>query len=279
MRTLVTGARGLLAAAVVREFSDAGEVVALDREALDLTDSRRVERTVAETKPDVIVNCAAYNHVDRAEEDALSALALNTIAVAALARAARAAGAVLVHYGTDFVFDGTADRPYSEDDEPNPRSVYAASKLAGEWLALDAPGAFVLRVESLFGPAVASGRTGSLALIVQRIRDGAPLPVFVDRTVSPGYTPDIARATRQLVEGRHAPGVYHCVNSGAATWAEIATEIARLLGRPANLQPMTLETAGLAAARPKYSALSTRKLASLGIVMPSWQDALSRHLL
>jgi dTDP-4-dehydrorhamnose reductase len=278
MRVLVTGSHGLLAAAVVGELAGRAEIVALDRDGLDVTDPHEVERTVGELAPSVLVNCAAYNDVDRAEREAASALATNAIALASLARASRACGAVLVHYSTDFVFDGDAARPYTEEDEPNPRSVYAASKLLGEWLALEAPTAYVLRVQSLFGPEVPGGRAGSMATLVRRIRQGASVPVFVDRTVSPGYTPDIARATRQLLEGGHPPGVYHCVNSGAATWADIAMEIAQRLGRPANLRPMTLETAALAANRPRYSVLANDKLARLGITMPSWRDALARHL-
>lgn len=277
-RVLVTGARGLLAAAVVSELAGQADIVALDRDRLDVTDRREVERMVRELAPSALVNCAAYNDVDGAEREAASALATNAIALASLARAARGCGAVLVHYSTDFVFDGDATRPYTEEDEPKPRSVYAASKLLGEWLALEAPTAYVLRVQSLFGPEVPGGRAGSMATLVRRIREGTPAPVFVDRTVSPGYTPDIARATRQLLEGSHPPGVYHCVNGGAATWADIATEIARLLRRPANLQPMTLETAALAANRPRYSVLANDKLARLGIPMPSWQDALGRYL-
>ncbi len=188
-------------------------------------------------------------------------------------------GATLVHYSTDFVFDGETDRPYTEEDRPNPRGLYAASKLLGDWFARDAPRAYVLRVESLFGdPGPAGGRRGSLAAIVDRIRSGAEVPVFVDRTVSPGYTADIAAATRALVEGSVPPGLYNCVNAGAASWAEIAEEAARLVGCPLRMKPLTLESAALTAPRPRYCALSPAKLAAAGIVMPPWQDALGRYL-
>lgn len=278
MRALVTGAGGLLAAAVVREFQAGGDVIAFDHRQVDITDAARVARAVSDARPDVVVNCAAYTNVDGAEQDAQAALRVNALGVLALAGAARAAGAVLVHYSTDFVFDGEAERPYREDDEPNPRGAYAASKLLGEWLALEAPTAYVLRVESLFGDTGSGPGAGSLATIVRRIREGGPVPVFVDRTVSPTYTDDVAQATRRLLEGRHAPGLYHCVNTGAATWAQIATEAARLLARPIEMQPITLAAAALAAPRPRYSALSNAKLASAGILMPTWQDALGRYL-
>ncbi len=137
----------------------------------------------------------------------------------------------------------------------------------------------MLRVESLFGePGPGATRQGSLGVIVARIRAGEAVPVFVDRTVSPSYTTDVAGATRALVERRAAPGVYHCVSSGAATWAEIAEYAASLLRLPLAITPITLETVALKAQRPKYSALSNEKLAAAGIRMPDWQDALRRHL-
>jgi dTDP-4-dehydrorhamnose reductase len=280
MRLLVTGARGLLAAAVTREFSRDAEVIALDRAALDIADERAVRDAVRSAKPDAIVNCAAYNDVDRAEDDAQTALSVNALGVLALARAARANGARLVHYGSDFVFDGETSRPYTEDDRPHPRGVYAASKLLGDWFALEHPGAVVLRVESLFGEAGPwdGTRHGSLGTIVQRIRAGDEVPVFVDRTVSPTYTADAAAATRAILERDLPPGLYHCVNSGAATWAVIATEAARVLDLPLRMRPITLDAVALKAPRPRYCALSNAKLAAAGVPMPEWTDALTRWL-
>ena len=280
MRLLVTGARGLLGAAIVREFATAGwEVIACDRAALDVTNGEAVAQQVAAASPDLIVNCVAYNDVDGAEKNPVTALQVNALAVRNLAAAARSANATFVHYGTDFVFDGEADRPYVEGDRPNPRSVYGVSKLLGEWFALDHPRGYVLRVESLFGePGPDGSRQGSLQGILLRLRAGEQLPVFVDRTVSPGYTTDISAATRALVENSAAPGIYHCVNSGATSWADIAAEAARLLGVPIDMKPITLESVALPARRPKYSALSNAKLAAAGFAMPTWQDALKRHL-
>jgi dTDP-4-dehydrorhamnose reductase len=278
MRVLVTGARGLLGAAIVREFADA-DVCALGHQELDVADEPAVEAAVADARPHVIVNCAAYNDVDRAESEPDAALRTNALGVLALARAARRADAALVHYSTDFVFDGETDRPYTEEDPPNPRSAYAASKLIGDWFAAEAPRAYVLRVEGLFGqPGPMGGRRGSLGTIVDRIAAGAEVPVFVDRTVSPTYTADIARATRSLIERGLAPGTYHCVNAGAASWMEIAEEAARRLGRELRAKPLTLATANLKAPRPRYCALSPSKLAAAGIAMPRWQDAVRRYL-
>lgn len=279
MRVVVTGAGGLLGAAIVREFSRDADLIALDRARLDLTDEAAVAGVIAAERPDVIVNCAAYNDVDGAEEAPALALQTNAFAVLALSRAAAGAGATLVHYSSDFVFDGETDRPYVEEDPPNPRSAYAASKLLGDWFALDAPRAYVLRVESLFGPpGPAATRRGSLGTIVDRIRAGAEVPVFVDRVVSPSHTPDLARATRALVERQSPPGLYHCVNSGHASWAEIAEHAAGLLGLPLRMRPLTLDTARLRARRPRYCALSNGKLAAAGVPMRGWREALAEFV-
>jgi dTDP-4-dehydrorhamnose reductase len=280
MRLLVAGARGLLGVAITREFSGDSEIHAFaGRTDLDLTDEAAVRSAVMNVRPDAVVNCAAFSGVDAAEERAADALAVNAFGTLALARAAREIGAVLVHYSTDFVFDGNIDRPYTEEDAPGPRSFYGLSKLLGEWFAAESTRAYVLRVESLFGdPAPGSLPKGSLHTIVARIKAGEAVPVFVDRTVSPSYTTDIARATRAVLARNIPAGVYHCVNSGAATWAEVAEEAARILNRPAVVEPMTLESANLKAPRPKYCALSNAKLATFGITMPRWQDALARHL-
>jgi dTDP-4-dehydrorhamnose reductase len=280
MRVLITGAHGLLGAAIASAFRDCEAVQPLDRSALDITDPAAVDAAITAARPDLIVNCAAYNDVDGAETHAQHALEVNAFAVLDLARAARAHDAALVHYSSDFIFDGTAERPYAETDPPNPRSVYASSKLLGDWFAADAGRAYVLRVESLFGgPGIRAGaRRGSLGGIVDRIMADGEVPVFVDRTVSPSYTPDVAAATRRLIEQQAPPGTYHCVNGGAATWAEIAAESARLLGRPLRIKPLTLDSVPLRAPRPRYCALSNARLRSLGIAMPPWQDALRRYI-
>jgi dTDP-4-dehydrorhamnose reductase len=281
-RVLVTGAHGLLGAAITREFARASEVVGRGHGELDVTDEAAVAATLNDLRPDVVINCAAYNDVDAAEDRPVETLSVNAFGVLALARAAAHHNATLVHYSSDFVFDGSALRPYTEEDRPNPRGVYAASKLLGEWFALqtlEGRAAWVLRVESLFGdPEPDSTRSGSLGTIVRRIRSGEEVPVFVDRTVSPSYTADVARATRTLLETGSAPGLYHCVNSGSATWAEIAAEASRLLGRPLQMKPITLESAALKAPRPRYCALSNARLTAAGVAMPTWQDALARYL-
>jgi len=278
MRVAVFGAHGALGSATVHGFQG-HEVFAFDHTTVDITSHDAVEHAVSRVGADVLINCAAYNAVDAAEDHPLDALAINAFAVRTLARVARARGATLVHYGSDFVFDGTVQRPYTEADQPNPRSVYAASKMLGEWFAGDPSKAYVLRVESLFGRGD-DGRAekGSVIEIVKRLRAGTPPRVFEDRTVSPTYVIDAVCATRELLERQCPPGLYHCVSTGHCTWLAFAQEAARLLGVEPRIEAVRMAEVTFRAPRPLYCALSNEKLAAAGIVMPTWQDALARYV-
>ena len=282
MRIAVVGARGQLAAAVVHECAQSHEVVAFTHADLDVTDDAAVAAAMQLARPDAIVNGAAYNDVEAAEDHPVEALNLNAFAVRALSRAAQSHGATLLHYSTDFVFDGRATKPYAETERPSPQSVYAASKLLGEWFALEAPGAYVLRVESLFGRAPGAGpEKGSVANIVRTLVAGGSPKVFQDRTISPTGILDAARATRHLLETRAAPGLYHCVNSGRCTWFELAQEIVRQLGEPqleARLVPVRVSEVTLKARRPQFCALANDKLRAAGVDMPRWEHALAEYL-
>lgn len=271
---LVVGARGQLGALSAERWARRRPVLAFGRAELDLGDHEAVMRAVTGARPAIILNCAAYNNVDGAESDPLAALTGNTFAVRSLARAAAEIGAVLVHYSTDFVFDGEASTPYTELDEPRPQSVYGASKLLGEWFALQSSRSYVLRVESLFGgPAPRS----SVDKIIDALLAGREAPVFVDRVVSPSFVDDVAAATEQLLATRAAFGLYHCVNDGAASWDELALELARIAGVDAKLKRLKMADVALIAKRPRYCALSNGKLRQAGVVMPRWQDAMRRY--
>ena len=277
MRYLLTGAAGQLGSAFRARLEATGvEFTAVARAELDLADPAAIREVVGRVRPDVILNCAAYNAVDQAEGDAAGAFAVNAFAVLELARTAAERGATFVHYSTDFVFDGNATTPYVEDAPANPASVYGQSKLVGEWMALSVPGTYVLRVESLFGgPATRS----SIDRIVATLREGKPTRVFVDRVVSPSYVEDVIDATLALLNRRSASGVYHCVNSGTTTWYELGQFAAVTIGAdPALLEPVRVADVSMRAPRPQYCALSNAKLEAAGIAMPDWRDALARHL-
>ena len=276
MRLMVTGAAGQLGSTVVERLSGRYEIVPFTRHELDIADERAVLDRMAAISPGAVINCAAYNDVDGAESDAMSAIKGNALGVRALSRASAAVGATLVHYSTDFVFDGEADSPYSESDAPRPLGNYGLSKLLGEYFALEVPSAYVLRVESLFGGKRAKS---SVDKILAGIRAGQPVRVFADRTVSPSYVDDVVDATDKLLVAGIAPGLYHCVNDGSGTWLDIAVELTRLLGREADIVPVSVNDVKLTAKRPRYCALANDKLRMASIKMPTWQDALRRYVL
>ncbi len=277
-RIMVTGAAGQLGSTVVTRLSATCDVFAFTRAALDLADAPAVLAAMTTCSPNVVINCAAYNDVEAAEDAAAAALSGNALAVQALARAAAATGATLIHYGTDFVFDGTADRPYVETDACRPLSTYGMSKLLGEWFALEAPGAYVLRVESLFG-----GQSGQ----EQHRQDHRRHPRrpagprlrgshgdaelcgrrgFGDRTDhSPHRRSSCARRLPLRQQRRHDLARHRRGDRAPAR-------------RDAELIPVKSTEVKLKAKRPVYCALSNEKLKDAGIVMPTWQEALGRYI-
>ena len=273
---LVAGADGQLGRAIVERFARQAVVHALNRRDLDITDAAAVATTVARLAPTLIVNCAAFNDVDGAQQQQPTAFAVNGLAPGILARAAQRAAAVFVHYSTDFVFAGREDRVWTEADAPEPQSVYAQSKLVGEWMARDCQRHYVLRVESLFGGSL--GRS-TIDRVVTTLREGRPMNLFHDRTVSPSFVDDVAEATWQLLERRAEHGVYHCVNSGATTWLGVGQTAARTLGLDGSLiVPTSVADVVMKAPRPQFAVLSNAKLARAGVIMPRWEDAVARYL-
>jgi dTDP-4-dehydrorhamnose reductase len=279
LRIVVTGAGGRLGSAMARELATAGHrVAALTRADLDVSDAAAVDGVISGIDPDAIVNCTAYNAVDAAEAGPAAAFAANAEGPAALAAAAMRTGAVLVHYSTDFVFDGTATAPYREDSPTRPLSVYGASKLAGEYEASATRAHYVLRVASLFGGRTPVGQRATVDLIADKLAAGETVKAIVDRTVSPSYVPDVVRATIALLDKAAPFGVYHCVASGATTWYELAEEIARLNPGSGKIIPVNADEFQTIAPRPRFCALSNAKLEDLGISMPDWRIALRQHL-
>ncbi|MEO6222977.1 MAG: dTDP-4-dehydrorhamnose reductase [Vicinamibacterales bacterium] len=277
MKVVVTGAAGQLGAATVEAWTRAGhEVAGLTRSDLDIARPADVRKAIDHIRPNLLINCAADNRVDAAQTDPLSPLAVNAWAVGTLARLAAEVDATFVHYSTDFVFDGDADRPYTEDDAPNPRSVYGMTKLLGEMLATDALRHYVLRVESLFGGHTARS---SIDRLWSMMAAGEPAMAFADRVVSPSFVDDVTRATEALVDQGAPWGLYHCVNTGHATWFDVVDRLRQLGGFPPDvLSPGRAADTVFPAPRPMFAALSNAKLREAGFSMPSWQDAIERYV-
>lgn len=276
MKIVVLGAAGQLGGAVLAAAARRHTATGLTRADADISDSAALTRVLTDAAPHAIINCAAFSAVDAAEDFPVEALAANALAPRTLARIARTLDATLVHYSTDFVFDGEGDGPNTEDRAPHPSGVYASSKLIGEWFAAEAPRHYILRVESLFGGAIPKS---SVDALLDGILSGRPVTAFSDRTVSPSFVQDVADATLAIVERQIPYGLYHCVNSGETTWSALTRELAWLAGRPdAVITNARMSDLTMRVRRPLNAAMSNEKLRAAGVTMPAWKDALARHV-
>jgi dTDP-4-dehydrorhamnose reductase len=276
MRVLVSGSAGMLARDLVPCLSERGhEVAAPPEDELDVTDIDRVTSAANSSKPDLIVNCAAYTNVDGAEAEEDEALRLNGYAVQNLCLVCRESGIPLVHFSTDYVFDGASDHPYRIDDSPNPTTAYGRTKLTGEQHVLQSMGEFYLiRTAWLFGH---HGKN-FVETMLDLGRSRRQISVVNDQKGCPTWTRDLAAATAGLIEsGRY--GVYHVTNSEPTTWFGFATEIFRLSGMDVEVLPTTTEQFPRPARRPANSVLDPFPLPQvLGREMPSWREALGEYL-
>jgi dTDP-4-dehydrorhamnose reductase len=279
VKVLLTGYRGQLGSDLQKAF--AGDDLVLTRqEELRVEDAAQVEQAVAQARPDVILNCAAFHRVDECEDRVEPAFAVNVYGVRNLALAARQANAALVHFSTDYVFDGPGRSPYVETDLPCPQCVYGVSKLSGEFLLRSIwPKHFVFRVSGLYGYA-GSREKGSnfVETMIGLARQGKPLKVVDDQVLTPTSTHDIASMVRRLVE-TDSYGLYHLTNAGECSWYEFTRAIFEFAGLTPDLTPVTSAEFPLKAKRPNYSVLDNQRLRSLGMPdMPHWRDALQRYI-
>lgn len=283
MRALVLGARGQLGVDLAREACRRGhDVQALTRSQLDITDAAAVESAIRAFRPGAVFNAAAYNQVDRAESEPWAAMAVNAAGVRNVALACRTAKAVLVHYSTDMVFAGDATSPYSEADPTGPKSAYGASKLAGERLARECcPSHYVLRAAAVYGPPGKFTRRGNFAeLVLAKCRGGGGLGVVRDRYVSPTFGPALAARSLDAVEAGIPHGLYHLAGGEAVSWHAFAVEIAHASGAQGGVvRPIGADQYPAAAQRPRYAALSNRRIEVAGIRrMPALAEAVRLYV-
>lgn len=285
MRVVLLGPNGQLGHDIRRTHEEAGapfELVPLTRDRLDVAAPGAVERVLDGLEFDALVNCTSYHKTDDVEDNATLAFAVNAHAVQAMARACAARRARLVHVSTDYVFGGDVVRGWQlrEDDPTAPVNVYGASKAMGETLArLACDDVVMLRVASLFGVAGASGKGGNFVETIIRVgREKGALRVVDDQVMSPTATADVARIVLRMLTDGCAPGLYHVVNTGPASWFEFAREIVRRAEIDATVTPCSSEEYPTRAARPRYSALDNEKVSAAFGPMPPWQDALERYL-
>lgn len=274
MKILILGARGMLGHELDKVFSDAEryQTILWDREELDITDREAVEAKLQEMKPEVVINAAAYTAVDKAESEEELAYNINGYAVGYLAAAAKEMGALLIHFSTDYVFDGENHLGYKEDFETkNPVTVYGKSKKLAEKLIADiGPRHFIIRTQWLFA---AAGKN-FIETMLRLAGEGQEIRVVNDQFGSPTHAQDLAMRVREMIEENRPSGVYHVTNTGTCSWYEFALEIFRQVQLQPVVRAVKSEEFAAAAKRPTYSMLVNTKLPPLR----SWQEALRAYL-
>ncbi len=280
MRIALTGSKGQVGSALAPALDSLGALSTFDRHGLDLLDLQSIRTTIAQVRPGIIINAAAYTAVDRAERERDAVFAVNVQAVAELAHAAKSMDALLIHFSTDYVFDGEKPTPYIEADAPNPLSVYGHSKLAGE-RAIAASGCrhFIFRTSWVYGPL---GRN-FLHAILAAARSKPELRVVNDQRGAPTSSAAIAGAVAQVLANpdlsTKASGLYHLSAGGETTWHGFATAILRAKGIKTPILAVGSHEYPVAAKRPKNSLLDNTQIgATFGVALPDWRQGMAAVL-
>ncbi len=275
MRILLTGSNGMLGGALKRHLEIAGHIVTdCDLPGHDILDEGNITELFSGSRPEIVYHCAAYTAVDRAEQEPRKAFDINENGTCVIAGLCSRFNARLVVMSTDYVFSGTKTTPYTEEDEPDPHGVYAASKRAGELKALKVPGALVVRTSWLYG----KGGKNFVDTIVGLARSKSTLRVVCDQTGSPTSTLDLALALAQIPQKPGISGILHLSGQGQCTWYEFARRAVELAGLSVRIEPVTTRQYPLAAPRPAYSVLDNTKARNAGLILRPWPDALAEYL-
>lgn len=275
MRILVFGSAGQLGSELSKVLAD-HELVSITRNDVDITHLYQLARLVEHLRPEAIVNAAAYTDVDGCESNPEKAFLVNAIGARNVAIAARKAGSRLVHISTDYVFDGSKEKPYVEYDPPHPLSIYGWSKLVGEEMAkAQNPSSFILRVAWLYGPV---GRN-FVKTMISLSQEKEEIHVVADQRGTPTFVGDVARQIKLLL-GTESYGLYHCTSQGGCTWYEFAREIFRLLDIAVRVVPVKSAEFPRPAKRPANSVLDNFLLGIQGLdIMPPWEESLAYNIL
>jgi len=280
MKIAVIGANGQLGTDLCRVLAhqDMAVVPLLHRD-LDVTNVAQVGQILDSIQADVVISTAAYHKVEECEKQPALSFAVNAIGPRNLAVACQRHNSVLVHFSTDYVFDGQRREPYTESDLPRPLNVYGVSKLAGEGMvALAWERSFLIRTCGLYGVAGSSGKGGNFVeTMLRNAAEGAPIRVVNDQVLTPTFTGDLAGAVAKLIR-TEAYGLHHISAEGQCSWYEFARKIFELEALKVNLTPVSTSEFPSPVQRPAYSVLSKEKLKRLGLAMPKWEEGLARYL-
>ncbi|MEM3403452.1 MAG: dTDP-4-dehydrorhamnose reductase [Nitrososphaeria archaeon] len=279
MKVAVIGSTGQLGTDLVKTLSKEHEVVALAHKDLEITDHNSC-LVLKQHRPDIIINTAAFHKTDQCEEEPSKTFLVNAVGAKNITTISKEIGSTIIYVSTDYVFDGSKNLPYTEEDAPNPINTYGISKLAGELYTKQNPKHYIVRVASLFGVAGASGKGGNFVeTMVMKAKKGEPIRVVDDMWITPTYTMEAANAIKRIIELEVPHGIYHVTNSGYCTWFQFAQEIFKITGLTPNLTPIKTYQLQMKARRPLFSALATVKLHKYGIEMKGWAEALHDYLI
>ena len=282
MRAILFGAGGQLGVDLARECGKRRiEVLALSRSQLDITNSAAVRQLLERHRPEVVINAAAYNKVDLAEQEFETALQINAAAVRDLAESCESVGATLLHYSTDYVFAGDKKSPYVESDTPKPLSAYGGSKVLGDVFASHSCSShYVLRASAVFGPAGRYSNHGNFPeSVLRQCAEGSELRIVNDRFTNPTFGPALARRSLDVLERRIPVGLYHLAGRETISWYDFACKIAGASDCRAEITPISRSQHETRAARPVNSVLSSAKIEAAGIdPMPSLDDCIQQYM-
>jgi dTDP-4-dehydrorhamnose reductase len=277
MKIAIIGANGQLGVDL-RQTLSAETILPLAHCDLDVSNSEQVDQVLDSARPDVVINTAAFHKVEECEKLPGTSFAVNATGPRNLALACRRINAMLIHFSTDYVFDGGRRQPYTELDLPHPLNVYGVSKLAGEGMvSFTWKRHFIIRTCGLYGIAGSKGKGGNFVeTMLKKAGEGAPIRVVNDQVLTPTFTGDLAAAVSRFIRSE-AYGLYHVSAEGQCSWYEFARKIFELQNLPVDLKPVTTSEFPSPVQRPAYSVLGKQKLTKLDITMPHWEEGLSRY--
>jgi dTDP-4-dehydrorhamnose reductase len=278
MRIVVIGSTGQLGTDLMKALKHEHETVGLTHQDIEVTDYASCQ-ILKNYHPDVIINTAAFHKTDQCEEEPVKTFTVNAIGAKNIAIISKEIEAITVFISTDYVFDGSKKKPYTEDDAPNPINTYGISKLAGELFTKQNPKHYVIRIASLFGVAGASGKGGNfIETMITKAKKNESISVVDDMWMSPTYTKDAASTIKKIIEAKLPFGTYHATNHGYCTWFQFAQEIFKITNLNPTLMPIKTSQLQMKAKRPQFSALKSIKLPKYGIKMRNWKEALYDYL-
>jgi dTDP-4-dehydrorhamnose reductase len=278
MKIVIVGSTGQLGTDLMKTLREDHELIGLTHQDIEVSNYGSC-LTLKEHHPDVIINTAAFHKTDQCEEEPEKTFLINAIGPKNVAKISKEIEATTIFISTDYVFDGAKNKPYTEDDAPNPINTYGISKLAGELYTKQNPKHYVIRTASLFGVAGASGKGGNFVeTMITKAKKQEPISVVDDQWMSPTYTRDAAKTMKKIIESQLPFGTYHATNEGFCTWFQFAEKIFSLLNLNPSLTSIKASQLQVKAPRPKFSALKSTKLRKHGIQPREWTKALSDYL-